>query len=319
MSRRRRRGGRGRWRGDRLSHPEDPRPPRQDGERPLPSGEHAKRGFFRRTPGRKEIYLLPTTFTLLNMFFGFAAVVGAMKGHLAQAAGFLLLANICDGLDGRFARMMGATSRMGKELDSLADVVSFGVAPGVLVWQWAFVAQPSGLARLGWLVGFVFLAAAALRLARFNVDDESRPHFLGLPAPSASAVLAATVFFHPSTPTHHLAPLALLLGMLALAALMVSRIPFVGLKNLDTRSPRSYVYILPVVLFIVLLAYSSKHAFLIVAYLYVLGNLMRAAKRRMFTEPAPATPSAPPSPRESRPPSEGGGGTAGGAFQPNRY
>src|SRR5918995_1351191 len=141
---------------------------------------------------RRGVYLLPSMFTMANLFCGYACIVYAMRGEFDIAAPFIGFAMVLDMLDGRIARMTGATSDIGIELDSLADVVSFGMAPAILSFTWGL--QPLG--RWGWAVGFVFVAAAALRLARFNVQVGStdKRYFVGMPSPAAPAVPAATVF-----------------------------------------------------------------------------------------------------------------------------
>src|SRR5438094_6976352 len=115
---------------------------------------------------RRGVYLLPSMFTLANMFCGYACIVYAMRGELERAAPLIGFAIIVDMLDGRVARMTGSTSQFGVEFDSLADVISFGIAPAIMAFQWGL--HPLG--RLGWAAGFVFVAGAAIRLARFNIQ-----------------------------------------------------------------------------------------------------------------------------------------------------
>jgi len=125
-------------------------------------------------------------FTLANMFSGYACIVYAMRGELEKAAPLIGLAIIVDMLDGRVARMTGSTSQFGIEFDSLADVISFGVAPAILAFQWGL--HPLG--RIGWAAGFIFVAGAAIRLARFNIQTGTvdKKYFVGLPSPAAAAV-----------------------------------------------------------------------------------------------------------------------------------
>jgi CDP-diacylglycerol---serine O-phosphatidyltransferase len=151
----------------------------------------------RRREFRRGVYLLPSLFTLANMFCGYACIVYAMRGDYGTAAPFIGLAIVLDMLDGRIARMTGSTSAFGVEFDSLADVISFGVAPAILAFSWGL--QPFG--RLGWAAGFVFVSAAAIRLARFNIQSTGpavdKRYFVGMPSPAAAAVPAATVFAYP--------------------------------------------------------------------------------------------------------------------------
>ena len=144
---------------------------------------------------RRGVYLLPSMFTVGNMFCGYACIVHAMRGEFQIAAPFIGFAMVLDMLDGRIARMTGTSSDFGLELDSLADVISFGMAPAILSFSWGL--QPLG--RLGWAVGFLFVAAAALRLARFNIQAGSvdKRYFVGMPSPAAAAGPAATVFAYP--------------------------------------------------------------------------------------------------------------------------
>ena len=144
---------------------------------------------------RRGAYLLPSMFTMANMFCGYACIVHAMRGELDTAALFVGFAFVLDMLDGRIARMTGTTSAFGLEFDSLADVISFGVAPAILSFKWGL--EPLG--QIGWAAGFLFVAAAAVRLARFNIQapTQDKRYFVGLPSPAAACVPAATVFAYP--------------------------------------------------------------------------------------------------------------------------
>src|SRR5678809_1346300 len=158
-------------------------------------------------------------FTIGNMFCGYACIVHAMRGEFHIAAPFIGFAMVLYMLDGRIARMTGTFSDFGIELDSLADVISFGMAPAILSFTWGL--QPLG--RLGWAVGFLFLAAAALRLARFNIQAGSvdKRYFVGMPSPAAAAVPAATVFAYPWGLYDYRAALIALPMVLVPAVLMV--------------------------------------------------------------------------------------------------
>src|SRR6187399_354899 len=145
---------------------------------------------------RRGVSLLPSLFTMGNMFCGYACIVYAMRGDFETAAPFIGIAVVLDMLDGRIARLTGTASDFGVELDSLADVISFGVAPAILSFAWGL----SSLGRLGWAAGFLFVTAAAMRLARFNIQSASggdKRYFAGLPSPAAAAIPAATVFAYP--------------------------------------------------------------------------------------------------------------------------
>src|SRR5436190_22249305 len=178
---------------------------------------------------RRGAYLLPSMFTLANMFSGYACIVYAMRGELEKAAPLIGLAVIVDMLDGRVARMTGTTSQFGIEFDSLADVISFGVAPAIMAFQWGL--QPLG--RIGWAAGFVFVAGAAIRLARFNIQTGSidKKYFVGLPSPAAAAVPATTIFLYPEGFRSPLAALAVLALVIVPGLLMVSTIRFYSFKT----------------------------------------------------------------------------------------
>ena len=182
----------------------------------------------RTTVWRATLPLLPSLFTIGNLLCGWAVIVHALRGDLGGAAPFVALAILFDMFDGRIARLTGTTSAFGAQLDSLADLVSFGVAPALLAYRWGL--EPLG--ALGWLAGAAFLTAAAVRLARFNVHAAGAPedraededlvgatdpgsHFSGLPSPAAAAVIAATVLMAPAG--LHTLPSA----VLALAATLV--------------------------------------------------------------------------------------------------
>ena len=191
---------------------------------------------FRRPPARPQrfrrgVYLLPSMFTVANMFCGWACIVYAMRGDYVTAAPFVGFAMVLDLLDGRIARLADATSDFGVEFDSLADIISFGVAPATLVFSWGL--EPLG--RVGWAVAFLWLTAAAVRLARFNIQTKGgdKRYFVGLPSPAAAGVPAATVFAYPGRLEDPGAALGALAVVLVPAALMVSRIRFPQLRCAD--------------------------------------------------------------------------------------
>jgi CDP-diacylglycerol--serine O-phosphatidyltransferase len=143
---------------------------------------------------RRGIYILPNIFTSLNIFCGFYAVIASIEGKYITSAIAIIIAVIFDILDGKIARATNTTSKFGVEYDSLADLVSFGLAPGVMMYLWAL--KPMG--RIGWLAAFLFTVCGALRLARFNsrVDTVSSDYFTGLPIPAAAGMAATTVLFY---------------------------------------------------------------------------------------------------------------------------
>ena len=198
---------------------------------------------------RRGIYIVPNLFTTANLFSGFFGIVNSIKGNFEVAAVAILVSCVFDILDGKVARLTRATSRFGVEYDSLADLVAFGVGPGLLVYLWAL--QDSG--RLGWLAAFVFVACGALRLARFNVqvDTVSKRHFVGLPIPGAAIMIATTVLFvEPwAAASSSLLRVPLLIATYLLGFLMISTVPYNSFKDLELMRVR----ILPVLFFVIVL------------------------------------------------------------------
>ncbi len=181
-------------------------------------------------PRNRELVLLPSVLTTGNLMCGFAAIVATAHGHFVVAAALVFLGMAFDILDGQVARWIGIATDFGVEYDSLADVVTFGVAPAFL---WASVAlEPLG--RWGWVSGFLFVVGAALRLARFNVranGNETHGYFQGLPTPAAAGTLASLVLFLGPVPAPFLARLVLLFLPPTLAVLMVSTLPYRHFKH----------------------------------------------------------------------------------------
>ncbi len=144
----------------------------------------------------KGVYLLPNLFTTAALFAGFYAIVAAMNGHFENAALGIIIAGVLDGMDGGVARMTNTQSKFGAEYDSLSDCVAFGVAPGLVAYAWAL----SGLGKFGWAAAFIYVACAALRLARFNVQAEAsdKRFFIGLPSPTGAGLVATLVWLGAS-------------------------------------------------------------------------------------------------------------------------
>ncbi len=184
-------------------------------------------------PGRRGIYILPNLLTSVGLFCGIFSIVQTMEGSYARAALAVLVAVIFDGLDGRVARLTNTTSRFGLEYDSLCDLVSFGVAPGLLIYKWALL--PWGV--LGWSAIALYVICAAVRLARFNISvgrvDSS--YFMGLPVPASATMLASIVLMYRYVGRSGLPDkqVALLLITYALGLLMVSSIRYISFKRLQ--------------------------------------------------------------------------------------
>ena len=202
---------------------------------------------------RRGIYLLPNLFTTAGLFAGFYAIVAAIRGDFESAAIAIFIAMIMDGFDGRIARMTNTQSDFGAEYDSLADMVSFGLAPALVIFQWSLL----GMGKLGWMVAFVYAACGALRLARFNtqVGIEDKRYFQGLPSPAAAACLAGWVWAGTSNGvsadlmTVVAMPLTFICGLL-----MVSTVRYHSFKDLDLHGKVPFVVMLVLVLVFALIA-----------------------------------------------------------------
>lgn len=232
---------------------------------------------------RKGIYILPNLFTTGSLFAGFYGMVATMNGDFKSAALWILASSIFDGLDGKVARLTGTSSKFGVEYDSLADLVSFGVAPGLLMYKWAL--QPFG--RLGWLAAFLFVVCGALRLARFNVQVNTveNKRFVGLPIPAAASMVSATVllFYHFGWPSSY-KKVAILVLIYLLAFLMVSNFRYYSFKDpeLIKRQPFAFL-VLAVLLLIVIAAEPVKMLFIIfLCYIAsgIVGFVMTWPRRR---------------------------------------
>jgi CDP-diacylglycerol--serine O-phosphatidyltransferase len=223
---------------------------------------------------RRGVSLLPSLFTIANLFCGWSCVVYAMRGDLETAAPFVGLAMVLDMLDGRIARMTGTSSEFGVQLDSLADIISFGMAPAVLAYAWGL--QPLG--RLGWAAGFLFVTGAALRLARFNIQKSTdKRYFVGLASPAAAALVASTVFYYPTG--LHQRPEAFLGVLLVVvpALLMVSTIRFRSFKTIDLGERRRYQILIPIAAVLALIVTYPHEVLLIMAYAYLASGFIDLA------------------------------------------
>jgi CDP-diacylglycerol--serine O-phosphatidyltransferase len=227
-----------------------------------------------------SVFVIPSLITIIGLFCGFLALISAMKGNFTYAIKCIALSFILDGLDGRVARKLNATSDFGKEIDSLSDIVAFGVAPAVLLYNW-------GLSRVadefGILIAFLFVACGALRLARFNIiqSDSGKKHFDGLPIPAAAATVAVFVLAHPEKLVEPLAVgFAICLGIF-LSGLMVSKIPFISVKNLRI-TPKNLPFYLTIFSLVVGLAWYGSNSFLVITTAgYVLsGPIMYLVNRK---------------------------------------
>ncbi len=220
---------------------------------------------------RRGIYLLPNLLTTGSIFAGFYAIVAAMDSRFEAAAIAIFLAMVLDALDGRIARITNTQSKFGAEYDSLADMVSFGMAPALVMFEWAL----QGMGKIGWLAAFVYVAAAALRLARFNtqVAVADKRYFQGLASPAAAAVITGAVWVGDD---YQLSGLALNWGATALTilagVLMVSNVRYFSLKSLDLKGKVPFVTMLIVVLVFVLISIDPPQMLWSVSLLYALSG-----------------------------------------------
>jgi CDP-diacylglycerol--serine O-phosphatidyltransferase len=264
--------------------------PDPDGGRGLRRRRRRRR---RRGERRRGLYLLPQLFTTGNLFFGFFSMIQSTQGHFDRAALGIVLAGVFDALDGRVARLARSTSRFGSEYDSLADVVSFGVAPAFLAYM---AGELGALQRTGWILAFLFTACAALRLARFNVQaSRYAGRFEGLPSPAAAGMVASTQWFVSFLLArgYDLVVPPLVVGALlaGLGLLMVSAVPYRSFKEIDLRHGFRTV-VLVIVALAVVLQEPSLWFFLLGAGYVASGPLEWAWRalsgRRLVASPGPA-------------------------------
>jgi CDP-diacylglycerol--serine O-phosphatidyltransferase len=229
---------------------------------------------------KSRFFLLPSLITTFSLFSGFYAIVSAINGLYFNSAVAIIIAAIFDGLDGRVARLTGTTSRFGMEYDSLSDLVAFGVAPGLLAYQWAL--HPYG--RYGWLAAFLYVATTALRLARFNSMDANKAskNFTGLPCPAAAGMVATSVLFYHFVMEGGLGDSAiqwiaskdivLLLLVYTLSYLMVSSHEYLSFKHLETDKVKTFQVLVTMVLIVMLVATEPQVTLFLVALIYVLSG-----------------------------------------------
>lgn len=222
------------------------------------------------TPTSSKFYPLPCLITCCSLFSGFYSIIASINGHFFSAAVAILIAAVFDCLDGRVARMTHSTSTFGMELDSLCDLVSFGVAPALLAYLWALT--PYG--RYGWLAAFLYVATTALRLARFNSQASTTgPDFVGLPCPAAAMLIATTVMFSRFLgATDTVKHVSILLLVYILSYLMVSNHRYLSFKQVDIKKGKTFQIVVFMLLFLILLATEPPVTLFVVALIYVLSG-----------------------------------------------
>ncbi len=229
-------------------------------------------------PRHKSIFLLPNLFTTAAMFAGFYAIVAAQDGRFSAAAIAIFIAMILDTVDGRVARMTNTQTEFGAEYDSLADLISFGLAPALVMYQWSLIylndAGP-GWAKLGWLAAFFYTAAAAMRLARFNVPspDEDKRYFTGLPSPTAAALMIGMVWiWHDTGFSGQTFRVPAFILTITAGALMVSNIKYLTFKEIDYRSKVPFMGILLALVALLLIAFDPPKVLFTGFLIYTLSG-----------------------------------------------
>lgn len=213
----------------------------------------------------RSIYLLPTVFTVGNLFAGFFAVISTLNKDYQYAAMAIGIAVVLDGLDGRVARLANATSDFGLQLDSLADVISFGLAPAILIYSWG-LSELGDFARLS---AFVFLICGAMRLARFNVQVQQLKHFAGLPIPAGAGFVAATVHFFGHSPESAPFKFYLIIMTFLVSFLMISTLRYPSLKQLNLGRGKSHLSVLLLALLIAGFIWYSRNVLMAIAAIYI--------------------------------------------------
>ncbi len=239
---------------------------------------------------RKGVYVLPNLITAGSLFAGFYVIIASTDGNFVRAAWFILLSAILDGLDGKVARLTGTTSKFGMELDSLADVVAFGVAPGVLLYTWAL--KPYG--KLGWLAAFLYVVCGALRLARFNVQVSTveSKRFIGMPIPAAASIVATCVLlFFELGGTGTIKKVSMVLLVFLLAYLMVSNIKYFSLKDPDLFKRQPFMLLVVAIMLLIVIVAQPEVMLFTIGMVYLasgpVGHFYSRRKKSGEEEPAP--------------------------------
>ncbi len=246
----------------------------------------------KKLPRHKSVYLLPNLLTTTSLFIGFLGLTWAIKGDFASCALCILASCVFDGLDGKVARLTGTTSEFGVQLDSLADLVAFGVVPATMAYLWML----EGYGRLGLMAAFLFMACGALRLARFNVQaaTTSKKHFVGLPIPAAACSLATLVLFTEYVPQAYMEnvlPVSTLVLVYVLSFFMVSTIRFYSFKEFSAFKAHPFSWMVTAILVFSLVASRPKFlgfiiflGYLISGPVYTLFLLSRRGNKRLLRD-----------------------------------
>jgi CDP-diacylglycerol--serine O-phosphatidyltransferase len=250
---------------------------------------------------RRGIYILPNLFTTAALFAGFYAIVQAMNGRYEHAAVAIFVAMVFDGLDGRVARITHTQSEFGAQYDSLSDMVSFGAAPALVIYEWSL----RGLGKLGWIAAFIYCAGAALRLARFNtnIDVVDKRYFQGLPSPAAAALIAGLVWvgLDNGFEGHDLRWFAGFLTMFA-GLTMVSNVLYYSGKEINLRRTVPFFAVLGIMLAFALVSLDPASVLFLLFLAYAASGYVLLLKRRLGKRTPDET--APASPQDGPPPTD---------------
>lgn len=220
---------------------------------------------------RRGIYILPNIFTSLNLFFGFYAIIASIDRKFVAASIAIIIGVLFDIMDGKIARATNTTSKFGIEYDSLADLISFGMAPGLMIYLWSL--RPLG--RIGWLAAFLFMACGALRLARFNsqVGTTSSDYFVGLPIPAGAGMTATTILFcHKFGIEGKINPIFILILLYTLSFLMVSTIKYNSFKKPELFRKMNFNVLVGVILIFIFIAAQPSVALFLLGIAYVFSG-----------------------------------------------
>lgn len=235
---------------------------------------------------RRGIYVLPNLFTTAALFCGFFAIVQAMKGNFEQAAVAIFVAMVLDGLDGRVARLTRTQSAFGAEYDSLSDMVSFGVAPALVMYTWAL----KDMGRLGWIAAFIYCVGAALRLARFNTTLEvtDKRYFQGLPSPAAAALVAGFVWVMIDNGITGVDVPWLACALVIFAGVtMVSNVRFYSFKDVNLRRSVPFIFVVAIALGFAVISYDTPIALFGLFVVYALSGYVLALNRYLRRKALP--------------------------------
>lgn len=222
----------------------------------------------KRKKRRASIFLLPSFFTTVNLFFGYLSIISILKGNYKLAAIWIVSAAIIDAIDGILARLTKTTSDFGLQFDSLADAISFGIAPCLLLYYWGF----SKLSNFAWTFPFIYLVAGILRLARFNIYQgkyNEKKYSIGLSIPSASLMISALVLFHPLPINNQNSLIILCFFVLTLSFLMISKLKYLSYKSMNLRKRKDLKTVLIIGVILACASIYTREFFLIFMLFYV--------------------------------------------------